>query len=198
MSAVVAFPTKPEAGQPISLQMRRALGQLHAGALYRTAGYWRSRAFPEEPVRDATVKSLESRGLVLMQEYEGLYQVRRACVVITPAGRRLYREQGGRRSTLTAPPVAAEAVLREVEMALAVLDQESQGLARELAQIGNRRIDANRKMAEAQTRLTAVEDRLAKLERARQSLDARRVDLRALVAEAGERLGATLAEARSC
>lgn len=82
-------------------------------------------------------------------------------------------------------------------MALAVLDQESQGLARELAQIGARRHDANRKMAEAQTRLTAVEERLAKLERARQSLDARRVDLRALVAEAGERLGATLAEARS-
>lgn len=202
MSAALAV--VPRAGHPdkaaepsITLAMRRALGLLHAGALYREAGWWRSRAFPDERVPDATVKGLEQRGLVLMQEYEGLYGVRRACIVITPHGRRLYRDKGGVRASLTAPPVAAEAVLREVEMALSLLDRESDALSRELTDIASSRLDASRKVMAAQARLTAIEARLAKLELTRQNLDARRVDLRALVAAAGERLCAELAEARS-
>lgn len=192
MSAAAAHPValppsrRPE-NRPLTLGMRIALGQLCTGALYREAGRkWRSRAFPGEPVKDSAVMALEGRGYVLLQEYDGLYGIRRACVVITPAGRRAYGAGG--LSSHTPPPVSAEAVLVEVEAALSLLTQESERLGRELAQVATLEAEARKLEREAQARLKRIETRLTALETARGNLDARRVELRCLVVEAAERL----------
>lgn len=194
MSALAAS-TAPMSGlRPITTAMRIALGMLHAGALYREpGGHWRSRAYPEQPVRDATVRALEERGLARMEEYQGLYGVRRACLTLTLAGSRAY---GGIRSGMTAPPVAAESVLREVEMALQVLDEDGRKLAAQIEALAACETVARRLLAKTTAELQGLQVKLSRVETGRQALDARRVDLRALVFEAGTRIGETLAEAR--
>lgn len=191
--SLAALPPRPR-DLPLSGHMRIALGLLHAGALFREAGgCWRSRAFPEQPVRDITVRGLEERGLILMQEYEGLHGIRRACVTISVSGVRAYR--GGRLACRRPPPVQAEGVLREIEIALAALDQEAAGLDKRMQALAGTEAQTRRMILQAQDALTAMQSRLAKLERARENLDARRADLRALVAQAGERIAETLTEA---
>lgn len=185
--AVSIPPSRQPEHRPITLAMRTALGFAHAGALYRDANNtWRSRAFPEERVTDATVRGLEQRGLLLLQEYEGLYGIRRACMVITPAGRKAYG--GGRLARHKAPPVQAEAILREVETALALLSVESEALAREQQHANTVALEARRQQALAQQTLDRVEKRLASLAATRAALDARRIDLRCLVVEAAQRM----------
>jgi DNA-binding MarR family transcriptional regulator len=181
-------PAPTFAGAPISLAMRLALGQLHTGALYLDRyGNWRSREQPSSPVLDKTVRSLERRGLALLQEYEGLQRDRRICAVVTPAGRRAY--QGGVLAHRTPPPVRSEAILFEIEAALIALDRESRELTDKLDGFSSQQFAAQKQLGE-------IETRLARLERARQSLDARRIDLRALVGHAADRLAETFAEAR--
>lgn len=167
--------------------MRAALGLAHTGALYlEPDGTWRCRAYPEERVRDATVRGLETRGLLLLQEYEGLHRIRRACMVLTPAGRKAY--SGGRLAAHRPPPVQAEAILREVETALALLSLESESLARQQHSAATAAAEARRQQAMAQSTLDRVEKRLAHLASTRAALDARRIDLRCLVVEAAERM----------
>lgn len=185
--AVTIPPSRQPEHRPITLAMRAALGLAHTGALYREPNNtWRSRAFPEERVTDATVRGLEQRGLLLLQEYEGLHGIRRACMVITHAGRRAYG--GGKLATHRAPPVQAEAILREVETALALLSVESEALAREQKHANAVAIEARRQQSLAQSTLERVEKRLTALAATRAALDARRTDLRCLVQEAAERM----------
>ncbi len=180
-------PSRQPEHRPITLAMRTALGFAHTGALYREPNNtWRSRAFPQERITDATVRGLEQRAFLLLQEYEGLHGIRRACMVITPAGRRAYG--GGRLAGHTPPPVQAEAILREVETALALLSVESTALAREQQHANNVAIEARRQQTLAQATLDRVEKRLAALATTRVALDARRTDLRCLVVEAAERM----------
>lgn len=180
-------PAPALAGAPISLAMRLALGQLHTGALYLDRyGNWRSREQPGSPVLDKTVRSLERRGLALLQEYEGLHRDRRICAVVTFAGRRAY--QGGVLAHRTPPPVRSEAILFEIEAALIALDRESRELTDKLDGFSSQQLAAQKQLAE-------IETRLARLERCRESLDARRIDLRALVGHAADRLGQALGEA---
>jgi hypothetical protein len=180
-------PQPSAASRPITLAMRTALGFAHTGALYREAGgHWRCRAYPNEAVRDGTARALEERGFLLIQEYEGLHRVRRACMVITPAGRRAYGD--GRLASASPPPVQAEAILREVEAALSVLTHESEMLGRQQKAANEAAIDARQKQAKSTQALDRIEARLAELARIRSNLDARRVELRCLVVEAAERM----------
>jgi hypothetical protein len=180
-------PSRQPEHRPITLAMRVALGLAHAGALYREGNsHWRSRGYPDKPVQDQTVQALIQRGLLRLQEYEGLYGVRRACVVVTPEGRIAYH--GGSLAAHRPPPVEAEAVLREVEAALATLSAESQQLGREQAAALDAAIEARRNNIMAQATLDRIEKRLAALAASRAALDARRGDLRCLVQEAAERM----------
>lgn len=186
MNLAVSSPSEP-ASRPITLAMRTALGLAHTGALYREAGgHWRCRAYPNEAVREGTARALEERGFLLLQEYEGLHRARRACMVVTPAGRRAYG--GGRLAASTPPPVQAEAILREVEAALAVLTHESDMLGRQQTAANAAAIEARHQQAKATQTLDRIEARLVELQRIRGNLDTRRVELRCLVVEAAERM----------
>lgn len=192
-----ALPSHPVAAMPgpISGTMRIALGFLHTGALYREGNaHWRCRAYPDQPVRDHTVRGMIERGLVRLESYETFYRQRRECVVVTPLGRKAY--SGGRFASQSPPPVAAEAILHEVEMALRLLDDESKGLGAELLRQSATVLAARKILAQSEANLNGLESRLAKVERSREALDARRVDLRALVAAASERMAQALSEAQ--
>jgi hypothetical protein len=174
--------------------MRIAVGFLHLGALFREPNnVWRSRAFPQERVLDATVRALEAMSIAKLYEYEGLHGVRRACVTLTPRGLLVYRD--GPHAHRRPPPVQAEGVLREVEQAIGLMDTEAQDLHRQLALVEVSMTSARARITEGEQAMASARARLRKLEEGRARLTACRQDLRAFADQACERLGAELAEA---
>ncbi len=166
----------PQAEQP-SLHQRVALGLLCTGALYRQGGeggHWRCRAFPEQAVRDVTVKALAARGWAQLQSYRGLYGEERACATQTLAGRGLYTRLGGRLADSRRAPPSAERILAELEDAAAEVERQLAALTAEAAQL----------VDEISPRAARLEVLLA----GRRRLDARIADLTRIAAEQNARL----------
>lgn len=162
-------PGLKQAAQP-SLHQRIALGLLCAGALYRhggAGGPWRSRAFPEQMVREATTKALALRGWAEIRRYRLPDGQERACAMLTAAGRTLYAGIGGAHAARRPAPPTAERLLHECEQALDEIASQEAALDAE------------------QGRLNA---RLSQLAGAREALKTRMSDVRLTMAELGHRL----------
>ncbi len=191
MSALATVAEGPAVRQ-ISMPQRLALRLAHTGALIRAAGgNWFARPFPNQPVTNQTVQALAARGLLRVASYAGLYE-ERACAVLTPEGRAA--NCGVRLQAAAPPPVTAEAVLRDVEQALAELDAQEAALRAEILADSEAIRAARRSIAEAEARVARAERTLQRREEARESLGRRRVELAALVAHAADRLGGVIAE----
>ncbi|WP_420104119.1 hypothetical protein [Bosea sp. (in: a-proteobacteria)] len=191
-----AVPVRAMAGEApnLSITQRLALRMMHGGALIRGAtGTWTTRAFPHQPVRSETVRSLVGKGLAEIRSYRGLYEVERECAVLTFAGER--ERRGLPAFAVKAPPVAAEVVLREVEGALAILAAEQEKMQAEILQDSAAIRDGRQDIAKIEMRLAAAENRLNQRMEAAETLRRRRVELAALVDHACRRLGQELAEA---
>lgn len=191
-----AEPARPHSPlRRVSLSMRIALGFLHTGALYQEpSNVWRCRAFPGERVLDQTVRAIEHMGLAEMREYQGLHGERRICVSLTPAGIALYARIGGKLANRRPPPVEAEGVIRETEVAIDEIAEQEARIARQLALI-EAETRATRaaadKIAQAMARL---EVKAGRMQHEREQFAASRQDLRAFTTQAAERLGAAISE----
>jgi len=188
VETMAAFPPRQT-----TLIQRNALRLLHTGALIRAGnGNWYGRAFPQQAVRNETVQALVQRGLVRVETYLGLYDVERACAVLTPAG---HAERCGVKLTSErAPPVAIDAVLRDVEAEIKRLDAEIATSRAATLRESEAMRDARRRLAELEAFIARAELRIARIETDRENTISRRTDLRAIVAHAAERVSVTLQE----
>ena len=179
----------------VSLSMRIALGFLHTGALYQEpSNVWRCRAFPGERVLDQTVRAIEHMGLAELREYQGHYGIRRACMSLTSAGIELYARIGGKHANRRPPPVEAEGIIRETEVAIDEIAEQEERLARQLALI-DAETRATRAAADkiAQT-IARLDAKAGRMQHERERFAASRQDLRAFTTQAAERLGAAVVE----
>lgn len=180
----------------ITLSMRIALGFLHTGALFREPNnVWRCRAFPEERVLDRTVRAVEEMGLAELREYVGHHGMRRACMSLTEAGAELYREIGGKLANHRPPPVQAEGIIRETEVALDEMAEQEARLAKQLAMIDAETRETRAASKRIEARMAAIEAKAQRIEHERATLASCRQDLRAFTAQAAERIGAAISEA---
>ncbi len=189
MSAVPALAGggAASAARPISLRMRIVLGYLHAGALLlqaardaRAHAHWRSRAFPEERIADATVRALEERQLVEIAEYQ-VGETLRCCAVLTAAGREAYRAMGGRYAGARAVPPAAEALVAKFDDAIAAIAGEMENLSQRAAAMLAQAEEARRMMAAAVKDGEAIARRIAELTRLNGHLSTLREEQRAML-----------------
>jgi DNA-binding MarR family transcriptional regulator len=180
----------------ITLPMRIALGFLHTGALYRGPGnIWRCRAFPQERVLDRTVRALEEMGACALREYLGHHDMRRACMALTEAGIALYAKIGGRLAHHRPPPVQAEGVLRETEIALDEMAAQEALLAKAIAKI-DEETRATREAADRiEQHLATLQAHAARFDDERSRFASHRQNLGAFARQAAERLGAAIVEA---
>lgn len=199
MAAASVSTVRPARTRPperrITLPMRIALGFLHTGALYRDPGeLWRCRAFPAERVADKTVRALEEMGCAELHEYIGHHEQRRCCMALTPAGAALYASIGGKLAGRRPPPVEAEGVLRETEIALGEIAGQEALLAKATAAIRAEALATREAAARIERMLAKLEGRAATLEHERSRLAGARQDLGAFVRQAAERIGAAIGE----
>lgn len=180
----------------ITLPMRLALGFLHTGALYREpGGVWRCRAFPQERVLDKTVRPLEAMGLAALREYEGHHGIRRACMALTEAGIALYARIGGKLANRRPPPVQAEGIIRETEVAIDEIAEQEARLQKQLALIDEETHETKAAASRLAARVAAIEAKASRIEHERATLASCRQDLRAFTTQAAERIGAAIVEA---
>ncbi|KRE00091.1 hypothetical protein ASE63_08290 [Bosea sp. Root381] len=183
----------------LTMSKRIALGFLHTGALFREpGGVWRCRAFPAERVLDSTARALEQDGLAQMQEYEGHHGQRRACLSLTLDGIALYARAGGHLAGRRPPPVQAEGVLRETELALGEMAEQEARLAKALAAIDCEARETRAASQRLDERMAAIEAAAKRIDHERASLATSRQTLGAFTVQAAERIGAAVSEAQSC
>lgn len=191
----------PQAGnrppeRRITLPQRIALGFLHTGALFREPnGTWRCRAFPQEYVLDTTARAIERMGIAEMREYRGHHDLRRVCLSLTEAGIGLYARIGGKFASHRPPPVQAEGMLRETELALGEMVEQEERLARQLALIDAEARETRAASRRLEARVAAIEAKARHMDHERATIAACRQDLRAFTVQAAERISAAVAEA---
>ncbi len=179
----------------LTLPMRIALGFLHTGALYREAGgIWRCRAFPQERVLDKTARVLEQMGLAELREYEAYHGLRRACLSLTEAGIALYARIGGQYANRRPPPVQAEGMLRETEVALGEMAEQEARLRKQLAAIDAETRQTRAASRRIEDRMASIEAKAQRIEHERATLASCRQDLRAFTVQAAERIGAAISD----
>jgi hypothetical protein len=189
MSPVLAF-VPQAAPRQTSLPQRNALRLLHTSALIRGPnGNWYARTFPAQPVWDNTVRALAQRGLVRIESYQGMYELRE-CAVLTPAGEA--ERCGVRLTTERPPPVALDAVMRDVEAQIKRLDAEIAASRSATMRESEAARDARRRLAELEAFIARCETRIAGIETERENTIRRRTELGAIVAHAVERVSETL------
>lgn len=178
--------------RPTSLAQRNALRLLHTSALIRAAnGNWYCRAFPAQPVRNETVRSLKQRGLARIETYQGVYE-ERACAVLTPAG---HAERCGVKLTADRPPpVALDAVMRDVEAQIKRLDAEIAASRSATMRESQAARDARRRLAELEALIARCETRIAAIETDRENTIRRRTELCAIVDHAARRVSEVISE----
>jgi hypothetical protein len=185
-------------GSRLTMTKRIALGFLHTGALFREPnGVWRCRAFPAERVLDTTAKALERDGFAELREYLGHHDLRRACLSLTPAGIAAYAQAGGQHAKRRPPPVQAEGILRETELAMSEMAEQESRLAKQLALVDAETRETKAAAARLAARVAAIEAKARRFEHERATLASCRQDLRAFTTQAAERIGAAIMEARS-
>jgi len=180
----------------VTMKQRVALGFLHTGALFREyGGIWRCRAFPKEKVNDITVRFLERAGLAVLREYEGHHGLRRACLCLTEAGIALYAQIGGKYRTRRPPPVQAEGILRETEIAMGEMAEQEARIAKQLALIDAETRETRAASKRIEERMARLEAKATTFERERAKWASCRQDLHAFTTQAAERIGAAISEA---
>lgn len=192
-----AEPVRPHTPlRRVSLSMRIALGFLHTGALYREpSNVWRCRAFPGERVLDQTIRAIEHMGLAELREYEGHHGIRRACMSLTPAGIELYARIGGKHANRRPPPVEAEGIIRETEVAIDEIAEQEERIARQLAMIDAETRETRAAAERLAATMARLEAKAGRMQHERERYAASRQDLRAFTTQAAERLGAAISEA---
>lgn len=196
VAASPARTTLPE--RRITRSQRIALGFLHTGALFREPNsQWRCRAFPQEYVLDATAKVIERIGVAQMHEYEGHHGQRRICLSLTEAGVALYAAIGGRYAKRRPPPVQAEGILRETEIAMSELAEQEARLVRQLAMVAAETRETRAASKRLEERMAQIEAKARRFEHERATLASCRQDLRAFTTQAAERIGAAISEVRT-
>lgn len=180
----------------LSTKMRIALGFLHTGALYREpSNVWRCRAFPQQTVRDKTVRALEAMGLASLAEYVGTHDVRRAAMTLTPQGKALYRRIGGRFADKNPPPLQVEGLLRENELAMAQMAADEARISRVTAAIQAETLATRAAARRIEQTLAALQAKADRFEAERRQIASNRQALGAFTQQAAERIGAAIAEA---
>ena len=191
-----AQPARPAPLRRVSLSMRIALGFLHTGALYQEpSNVWRCRAFPEERVLDQTVRAIEHMGLAERREYQGHHSIRRVCIALTEAGIELYARIGGKLANHRPPPVQAEGIIRETEVAIDEIAEQEARLARQMAMIATETRETRAAADRIAASIARLEAKAGRMEHERATLASCRQDLRAFTTQAAERIGAAIVEA---